>query len=111
MITLDETIICFDNAAQELPRRRRGRRIHLSTLYRWSDGGCRGVVLETIQVGGSRCTSREALQRFFEALSSRRAGSSGAGQAGPGAGRRVRSIARRQKASASAGRRLAELGA
>lgn len=45
------------------------RRIHTSTFYRWSTVGCRGVVLETIQIGGTRCTSREALQRFFERLS------------------------------------------
>jgi hypothetical protein len=30
--------------------------------------GCRGVVLETICIGGSRCTSAESLQRFFDAV-------------------------------------------
>ena len=32
-------------------------------------GGVRGVILEALQVGGRRCTSVEALQRFFKALS------------------------------------------
>jgi hypothetical protein len=55
-------------AAAELPRRRRGRKTHVATLYRWAKTGCRGVVLETIQIGATKCTSREALERFFEKL-------------------------------------------
>jgi hypothetical protein len=51
-----------------LPRRRAGKRPSVSTLWRWSTVGARGVVLETIQAAGTRCTSREALARFFEAL-------------------------------------------
>ena len=41
---------------------------HIATIYRWTTTGVRGVVLETIQVGGARYTSREALQRFCERL-------------------------------------------
>jgi hypothetical protein len=63
-----ETLISLPEAAKSLPRRRAGKRPHVSCMYRWSDTGCRGVVLETIQIGGSRCTSREALARFFGAL-------------------------------------------
>ena len=44
---------------------------HTKTVYAWTTRGCRGAVLETIQVGGTRCTSREALQRFFERLTVR----------------------------------------
>jgi len=43
-------------------------RKHVATVYRWSTAGVRGVILETLQVGGTRCTSREAVQRFCEAL-------------------------------------------
>jgi hypothetical protein len=43
-------------------------RKHVATVYRWSTTGFRGVILETIQVGGTRCTSYEALQRFCERL-------------------------------------------
>ena len=64
-----EHVIPLAAVAAELPRRRRGRKTHISTLYRWSGPGCRGVILETIQIGATRCTSREALQRFFERLS------------------------------------------
>ena len=44
-----------------------GNRVHPSTVHRWRLRGCRGVKLETILAGGTRCTSAEALQRFFEA--------------------------------------------
>jgi hypothetical protein len=108
-ITIDETIIPPAEAAKELPRRRRGRKTHVSTVYRWMTSGCRGIVLESIQVGGTRCTSREALQRFFERLSGSDPDGPGGGQAGPIPLRR--SVAQRQRQSAEAGRKLAELGA
>ena len=57
-----------------LPRRRKGKRPNVCTLYRWSTIGCRGIRLETIQIGGTRCTSREAMQRFFDALTRQSAG-------------------------------------
>src|SRR5262245_32119544 len=56
-------------AARLLPSRRAGKPTHVATLYRWAQRGLRGVRLETLQVGGTLCTSREALQRFFERLS------------------------------------------
>lgn len=64
----------------ELPTRREGKRIHVSTLYRWSKRGVRGVRLETLQVGGTLCTSIEALQRFFDALSRQGRGGQPLGQ-------------------------------
>ena len=51
-----------------LPRRRKGRRPNVATLYRWSTVGVRGIILETVQCAGARCTLREALSRFFAAL-------------------------------------------
>ena len=63
-----ETLISFADACELLPRRRAGRPAHPATLYRWAKPGLRGVRLETIQVGGSLCTSVEALQRFFDRL-------------------------------------------
>jgi hypothetical protein len=52
-----------------LPRRRKNKRPHPATLYRWAQRGCRGVRLETIRVGGTLCTSVEAIQRFCNRLS------------------------------------------
>lgn len=46
----------------------RARRFHHSTAYRWAKHGVRGVRLEAIRVGGTFCTSAEALQRFYERL-------------------------------------------
>jgi hypothetical protein len=107
-ITIDETILPPAEATKEVPRRR-GRKTHVSTLYRWMTSGCRGVVLESIQVGGTRCTSREALQRFFERLSGPdRAGPVGA-HPSPIPDRRT--LAQRQRDAAKAGKELAKLGA
>src|SRR5689334_10653496 len=94
MLVIDstqETVITFSQAADELPRRRRGRKCHVSTLYRWATIGCRGVRLESIQVGGTLCTSREALQRFFEALTAARPEKAAAGCHEPPVGRRTAS--------------------
>lgn len=65
----NERVVTLAEAASLLPRRRQGRKVHVSCLYRWSQRGVRGVILETVQVGGSRCTSVEALQRFVDRLS------------------------------------------
>lgn len=63
-----EKLISFREAVELLPRRRKGRKVHVATLYRWALHGLRGVRLETLQVGGSRATTIEALQRFFRRL-------------------------------------------
>jgi Protein of unknown function (DUF1580) len=108
--TTVEAPIPLTQAADELPRRRRGRKTHVSTLFRWSTVGCKGVVLETIQIGGTRCTSRQALQRFFERLSLPvQVGAVGGGQPGRAVGGRT--VAQRQRQAAEAGRKLAEMGA
>jgi hypothetical protein len=71
---LDE-LIRLSQAAGELPRRRAGKKTSLQTLYRWSNPpGCRGVVLRTIQVGATRCTTRAWLAEFFERLTAARQG-------------------------------------
>mgnify|MGYP006298160503 CR=1 FL=1 len=51
-----------------LPGRRGAKRIHTATLYRWAQRGLDGVRLETLKVGGTLCTTEEALKRFFAAL-------------------------------------------
>lgn len=62
----NEEVLSLTEATKRLPRRRRGKRPHIATLYRWVQHGVRGVRLEAIQVGGTLCTSLEALQRFCE---------------------------------------------
>jgi hypothetical protein len=104
--TTVEKPIPLTEAAAELPRRRRGKKTNVSTLYRWATAGCKGVVLETIQVGGTRCTSREGLQRFFEKLTLPRQ----AGNANTAPIAAVRSAAQRQRRSEEAALKLAEMG-
>jgi len=40
--------------------------VHRSVIQRWITRGVRGVVLETVLIGGIRWTSAEAIQRFIE---------------------------------------------
>jgi hypothetical protein len=51
-----------------LPRRRKGKRLHISSVIRWVSPGLRGHRLEALRVGGCLCTSEAALRRFFEKL-------------------------------------------
>jgi Protein of unknown function (DUF1580) len=56
---------------------RLGRRLHVSTPFRWAGRGVVGpggerVVLETLRIGGSQYTSLGALQTFCDQLTARR---------------------------------------
>jgi len=67
-----EQLVLLKDAAKIVPGRP-----HLATLYRWADekaGGFRGVVLETVPIGSKRFTSKEALQRFAEAVKRKTSG-------------------------------------
>jgi hypothetical protein len=65
-----ETLLTLSQAARLRPPSRGGRPTHPSTLYRWISRGLRGHKLEGIRLGGTTYTSREALQRFGERLTS-----------------------------------------
>jgi len=95
-----ETLVSLADTPQHLPRRRGGKRPHVSCIYRWTTSGCKGVVLESLQVGGTRCTSKEALARFFRRLT----------QGGAADVPTVRSIAQRQRAAERAMRDLEKAG-
>lgn len=104
MIDLDrERLVPLADVPARLPPTRRGKKIHLSAVYRWTTRGLAGVKLETLQVGGRRCTSLEALQRFFTALSAHK------GLADHDRDPR-RSPTKRQRDHERADRRLAEGG-
>ncbi len=61
--------LTLSEAAALLPRRRRGRKVAASTLWRWSRYGLHGVYLRVWAIGGSgTCTTREALEAFFDEL-------------------------------------------
>ena len=63
-----EHLLTLAEAARSLPRLRGSRKVHVSTLYRWINRGVRGVRLEAARIGRTLVTSREALQRFSERL-------------------------------------------
>jgi hypothetical protein len=74
MIDLQKEAAISLTAATRLPELRRdGRPPHLATLFRWCSRGItrhgRTIRLEIVQHGGSKCTTREAIARFFAALS------------------------------------------
>ena len=71
--TTTEKPIPLAEACKLVPPARQGKRTHLSTLLRWIMPGARNpagemVHLEAIRIGARWMTSREALQRFAEAL-------------------------------------------
>lgn len=69
-----EQPIPLAQASRLVPPVRKGRPVSPSTLWRWhsvgilSDAGER-VRLEVCRIGGSQCTTAEALTRFFVRLS------------------------------------------
>jgi hypothetical protein len=63
-----ETLVSLSEAARSLPARRGGKRPHVSCIYRWTKTGCKDAILESLQCGGTRVTSKEAPARFMEAL-------------------------------------------
>jgi hypothetical protein len=66
---LDEQFVTLENACKLIPGLRPGKNVNRSTIYRWSDTGVRGIKLETIQVGGRRMTTHEAIKRFIMEMS------------------------------------------
>lgn len=63
-----EQLLTLAEAARVLPRLRGDRKVHVATLYRWISRGVGGVRLEAVKIGRTQVTSREALQRFAERL-------------------------------------------
>ena len=63
-----EHCVPFTAATRLVPPGRQGRKASVSTLWRWTMHGRKGIRLETIVIGGTRMTSAQALQRFFDRL-------------------------------------------
>jgi hypothetical protein len=100
IVVAEETTFPLAEAPDHIPTRR-GKKVHVATVFRWKDG-MRGVRLETIRIGGTLHTSVEALQRFFERLS--------ATDGGQDRDATPRSPAARQRAIGKAERELDRLG-
>ena len=66
-ISPNEQLITLTEAARRLPKID-GRKVAISTLWRWCRKGLRGGHLEYVRVGRKICTSPQAMQRFFSKL-------------------------------------------
>ena len=97
--TKKEKPIPLSDAAKSL----RSRPVSRATIYRWATGGIRGVRLEVIPVGGSLCTTEDALQRFYERLSEAKRSRPFTTQ--------KRTAKQRERAAKEAGKKLAARGA
>jgi hypothetical protein len=62
--------VTLTEAAKLIPGRASGRRVSVTTLWRWCIRGVHGVRLRSVLVGGHRCTTRTWLQEFIEAITS-----------------------------------------
>jgi hypothetical protein len=68
-------------------------RTSLMTLYRWTSVGCKGVILRSVQCGGRRSVSRQAIMEFFAELTVKRGARAAGRAASAGAGRRQQAAA------------------
>jgi hypothetical protein len=85
-----------------LPRRRRGAKLSYTCLWRWSTKGVAGVVLQTVRVGGTPCTTESDLRHFFADVAAAKRGATIA--------QTIRTPARRAHEIEAARRRLAQVG-
>jgi hypothetical protein len=63
----DEELISLADAARLLPRIA-GKKVNLSTIWRWARVGLRGQYLAYMKIGRRIVTSQQALWRFFAAV-------------------------------------------
>jgi hypothetical protein len=66
-----DRLIPASQVSKHLPRSRRGKKIHRTTILRWMSGGCRGVVLGSVLIGGRRYTDLDSVQQFISALTTK----------------------------------------
>jgi hypothetical protein len=83
-----------------------GKPAAISTFYRHTLKGVRGVRLEFVKIGGKTFTTVEAIQRFADAVTAARRGEPPA----PTPGERRRSAARFARDQRRAAKRCEELG-
>lgn len=65
----DERLIRLADVPKLIPSNRDGKKIHISTVFRWCRPGLRGIRLECVKIGGASFTSHEAVERFVAKLS------------------------------------------
>lgn len=63
-----ETLINLSEAAAMVPSCKPGKKTNIATIRRWITKGHNGIRLESVGRPGGTLTSREAVQRFLEAI-------------------------------------------
>jgi hypothetical protein len=101
--TTAEKLITFLEAAEIVPSRHPGCKLSTTTVWRWAQRGVRNIKLESVYVGGSRYTTREALARFAEAITLARQGGTPAPPPAPVPAHRRRDRERVERALDEAG--------
>jgi hypothetical protein len=101
-----ENLVPIAAAVPLIPPSRNAEQTSFSTVWRWITQGVRSpsgdtVRLEALRLGGRWVTSREAIQRFAEALTPRLDGTPAPSPRSPT--RRERATARAQERLATAG--------
>jgi hypothetical protein len=96
--------------AAQLRSRILGKRIHVATLYRWTDRGLRGQRLRYVQVGNTRCSTVAWVHEFFAALADKCHGDAPAPTTPSAAPLATRTRAARRKAIEAADRELERMG-
>jgi hypothetical protein len=91
-----EQLMSLSKAARECP----GGKVSAATIWRWHLHGRRGIRLESVLRGGTRMTSKEALIRFFAAVTA----------VVDGAIPSARTEAQRRRAIDQADRELSDMG-
>ncbi len=69
----NEQLIHPTEVASYLPVQK-GKKLNVSTVYRWFQRGLAGYRLECVCVGGTRYTSIEAVNRFFARVTEAKTG-------------------------------------
>src|SRR5262245_56519962 len=64
----NESAIPWDEVPEILPRRH-GKKVHISTVFRWMTVGLAGVVLPSVLIANKRFTTRQAVFRFLNTTS------------------------------------------
>src|SRR5437016_1510804 len=55
---LNGDVLTLAEAAALIPGRTPGKRVYVNTVWRWCRKGVRGVRLQSVLIGGQRCTTR-----------------------------------------------------
>ncbi len=74
MIDLKNEQVIHPTEVTKYVPEQKGKKLNVSTVYRWFQRGLAGNRLECVCIGGTRYTSVEALNRFFARVTEAKTG-------------------------------------